>query len=154
LERVSERTAPPGLDNRRARFWQWIRHHTAALIATAADFLTMVACVELAGVRPVPATALGALVGGITNFTINRHYTYHATQMPVGGQVWRFALVSGTSLGLNTAGEALFHNVLGVQYLLARVIVATLVSNGWNYPMLKYFVFKLRPPAADRNQPS
>jgi putative flippase GtrA len=154
LERASAGTAPPGLESRRARFWLWIRHHTAALIATAADYLTMVACVELAGIGPVPATALAALVGGITNFTINRHFTYHATQVPVGTQVWRFALVSGSSLGLNTAGEALFHNVLGVQYLLARVIVSTIVSNGWNYPMLKYFVFKQRPPAADRSQAS
>jgi putative flippase GtrA len=154
LEQVSAGTAPSGLEGRRARFWQWIRHHTAGLIATAADYLTMVACVELAGIRPVPATALAAMVGGITNFIINRRFTYHAAQLPVGGQVWRFALVSGGSLGLNTAGEALFHNVLGVQYMLARVIVSTLVSNGWNYPMLKYFVFKSRPAVADHSQGS
>jgi putative flippase GtrA len=115
-----------------------------AVTATAVDYLTMVACVELGGIRPVPATAIAALVGAVTNFTLNRTFTYHATRTPVGAQVWRFALVSGISLGLNTGGEGLFHHVLGVQYLLARVIVSTIVSNGWNYPMLKYFVFRPR----------
>ena len=34
--------------------------------------------------------------------------------MPARGQAWRYALVSAASLGLNTAGEYLFHDVLGI----------------------------------------
>lgn len=107
----------------------------------------MVGCVEIAHIQPVPATALAALAGAVTNFTVNRRFTYRTRGGPVRDQAWRFALVSAASLGLNTAGEALFHGVLGMQYLLARIIVSTIVSNGWNYPMLKYFVFKARPTA-------
>jgi putative flippase GtrA len=100
-----------------------------------------VGVVELAHIGPVPATAMGAFAGAITNFTINRRFTYHAEAVSVRSQVWRYALVSGMSLGLNTAGEWLFHERLGLQYMAARVIASLIVSNGWNYPMLRFFVF-------------
>ena len=42
---------------------------------------------------------------------------------------------------MNTAGEYLFHHVSDIEYLLARVITSVIVSNAWNYPMQRYFVF-------------
>jgi putative flippase GtrA len=118
-----------------------VRHHTTALTSTAADYVVMIGLVELAGLRPLTATPLSALVGAATNFNMNRRFTYHATDVAVRRQLWRFLLVSATSLALNTAGEGLFHNIFHLQYLLARVITSVIVSNGWNYPMMKYFVF-------------
>lgn len=126
---------------RGARFWQWVRHHAAAVVATTADYSVMVAAVELLRIGPVPATAIGALAGGITSFSMNRRFTYGSAGVTVGSQAWRYALVSAASLGLNTAGEYLFHAVLGIQYLAARVITSVIVSNAWNYPLQRYFVF-------------
>lgn len=126
----------------RARLAEWLRHNAAAVLATAVDYGTMIACVELAGLAPVAATPIGAFAGAITSFTANRHFTYHgASTVGVRAQAWRYALVSGVSLGLNTAGEYLFHHVWGLQYMLARVITSVIVSNAWNYPTMKYFVF-------------
>ena len=45
----------------------------------------------------------------------------------------------------------LLHEVAGMQYLLARVIASVIVSNGWNYPMLRFFVFS-NPVGARMNQ--
>jgi putative flippase GtrA len=115
-----------------------------SIFTTVIDYLVMIGCVELAHWRPVPATAVAALVGALTNFTINRSFTYRATDAAVAGQSWRYALVSAASLGLNAAGEALFNGVLRLHYLLARVITSTIVSNGWNYPMQRFFVFSRR----------
>ena len=106
----------------------------------------MITCVEALHLRPVVATLIGATCGATTNFFVNRRFTYQAVGVRVSRQIWRFALVSGTSLALNAGGEYLFHNVLGLQYVLARVITSVIVSNGWNYPMLRYFVFSNRPP--------
>lgn len=127
--------------------WQWVRHHTTSVASTVVDYSVMIACVELGHVRPVPATVAGALAGAVTNFTVNRTFTYRATDAAVAGHAWRFALVSATSLGLNAAGEALFNGVLGLQYLLARIITSVVVSNAWNYPMLRFFVFSRRAPS-------
>ena len=124
---------------------QWFRHHTVSVVSTVADYAVMVACVELAALRPVPATVVGAVAGAATNFTLNRVFTYHATEEAVGGQTWRYAIVSVASLGLNAGGEALFNGVLGLQYLLARLITSIVVSNFWNYPMQRFFVFSPRP---------
>ncbi|HVZ74440.1 MAG TPA: GtrA family protein [Polyangia bacterium] len=137
--------APAAPPRSRATLWQWLRHHVASVVATAVDYGVMIACVELAHVAPVPATAIGALAGGASNFALGRAFTYHAESEPLGGQAWRYALVSGGSLALNAGGEALFHNVLGLQYLLARVITSVVVSNAWNYPLQRFFVFSRRP---------
>jgi putative flippase GtrA len=122
-------------------FWQWMRHHAASVIATAADYLVMIAGVELAHLRPVVATPIGAFAGGVTNFMLGRRFTYQRTDVPPAGQAWRYAIISGASLGLNTAGVYLFHDALHIEYLLARVITSVIVSNAWNYPMQRYFVF-------------
>jgi putative flippase GtrA len=112
------------------------------VLATAVDYGLMVAFVEVGGLPPVKATALGALGGAITSFTMNRYFTYRlAATAAVSHQAWRYALVSLVSLALNTAGEYLFHNRLHVQYFVARIVTSVIVSNAWNYPMQRFFVF-------------
>jgi putative flippase GtrA len=122
-------------------FRQWVRHHTGSLISTAVDYAVMVACVELLSIRSVPATVVGALCGAITNFTLGRRFVYRVDHRPVGPAAWRYVLVSAAGLALNAGGEHLLNNVLGLQYLLARLITSILVSNGWNYPLQRFFVF-------------
>ena len=121
-----------------------MRHHATALLSTGVDYSAMVMLVELAHLQPVVATVVGASCGAVTNFLINRTFTYQAREGRVREQAWRFVLVSGASLGLNALGEYTFHNVFGLQYMLARVITSIIVSNGWNYPMLRFFVFSVR----------
>lgn len=130
---------------------QWLRHHVAALVATVVDYAFMVSCVELAGLPPVPATVVGALAGAIVNLTMGLRYTYRVGPGALGPYVWRYALVSGASLGWNAGGEALFHHVLGLRYVLARVLTSVIVSNAWNYPMQRTFVFSL-PGASTRGR--
>jgi len=125
-------------------FWQWVRHHAASIAATVADYLTMILGVELVHLSPVAATPIGAFAGAVTNFILGRRFTYQRTDVPARAQAWRYTIVSAASLGLNTAGEYLFHDVLGIEYLLARVIASVIVSNAWNYPLQRYFVFSAR----------
>jgi putative flippase GtrA len=139
---VTER--PPAALQGRSTLWQWVRHHLSSVLSTVVDYGVMVGCVELLHVRPVPATVFGALVGATTNFTLNRTFTYHATSTAVTGHLWRYAIVSAASLALNAGGEELFNGVLGMHYLLARVITSVVVSNAWNYPMQRLFVFSRR----------
>ena len=127
--------------------WEAVRHATTSIMATIVDYLTMILLVSFAGMRPVPATAIAASAGAVTSFTFSRYFTYHATHIAAGHQMWRFVLVSGSSLGLNTLGEYLLHDRVGLQYILARVITSLTVSCAWNYPMLKFFVFSGRPPS-------
>jgi putative flippase GtrA len=133
-----------------SRFWEWIRHHFAAIIATAIDYGTMLAAVELAHLGPVAAVPIAAAMGAVTSFTLNRYFTYRvATQSSLRGQLLRYTLVSGASLGLNTLGEYLFLKT-HLHYFLARVLTSIIVSNVWNYPLMRFFVFSQNGGTARR----
>jgi putative flippase GtrA len=110
----------------------------------------MFAAVKLIHLTPVVATVIGASGGAITNFGVNRSFTYRAGQGRATGQLWKFVVVSAASLGLNALGEYTFFGLLGLQFMLARVITAIIVSNGWNYPMLRFFVFSRRSKSKSR----
>lgn len=118
------------------------RHQLGALVATAVDFATMIATVELGLCGPVAATAVGALTGATVNFWLSRTWIFAATGGGTFAQALRYAAVSLASLGWNTVGEYVAVHWLGLQYVMGRVIVAVLVSVGWNYPMHRNFVFR------------
>lgn len=119
----------------------------SSLAAAVVDFGIMVACVEALHMRPVPATVAGAACGAITNFLMGRYWTYQRRDIAARGQAVRYALVSAASLGWNAAGEHLLADVLHVQYVLSRAITALIVSNAWNYPLQRFFVFGERRSA-------
>lgn len=128
----------------RATFRLLLKHQLASVITTAVDFGTMIGLVELAHANPVWATPVGATAGAVTNFLLGRRLVFAGGGGNLAGAGVRYALVSLCSLGLNTAGEHLLFAVLGVQYLLARALVAIAVSLLWNFPMQRYFVFPQR----------
>jgi putative flippase GtrA len=118
------------------------RHQIGAIVATGIDFGTMSVLVSFLGLAAALATAIGAAVGGISNFLLGRHWIFSAGDGHAGQQARRYVLVSAMSLGLNSGGEYILHDRLGIQYLLARVVVASLVSVGWNYPVQRSFVYR------------
>jgi putative flippase GtrA len=118
------------------------RHQVGAILATGIDFGTMSALVVLLGLPAALATAVGAAVGGTSNFLLGRHWIFSAQDGQAGEQGIRYVLVSAVSLVLNAAGEYLLHDRLGLQYLLARGIIASLVSVVWNYPVQRMFVYR------------
>ena len=117
------------------------RHQVGAFIATVVDFGTMIACVEGLGVSAVRATALGAALGGITNFALGRTWIFRRQSGQLGGQAVRYALVSAAGAGWNALGEHFLHDLAHVQYIVARAFVSLFVSLLWNYPMQRQFVF-------------
>ncbi len=120
-----------------------LRHQVGATAATLVDFSTMIAVVH-AGLTPVAGTACGAAAGAITNFTLSRRWIFQAEADHAGAQAVRYFAVSLASLLLNAAGEHLLHDLLHVQYVLARAIVAVTVSVSWNFTMHRIFVFRRR----------
>ena len=105
------------------------------------DFSTMTILVELGHLPPVAATVLGAAAGGVTNFVLGRRWIFRAHEHHVGPQALRYAMVSAASAGLNAVGEQIVYGFLGLQYIVARAVVAIVVSLVWNYPMQRSFVF-------------
>jgi putative flippase GtrA len=123
--------------------WQTLgRHQLGALAATTADFATMIFAVERLGLTPVFATAIGATVGAIANFTLGRVWIFRLHAGQWSAQAARYALASGASAGWNTLGEYLVHDAALVPYVSARLVVSVAVSLLWNFPVHRWFVFR------------
>ena len=130
------------------------RSQITAMAATAADYSTMVALVELAGFDYRVAVAAGALAGAVLNFCANRAWAF-GSEAPTIASMIRYALVSGGSLGLNVACVWLVTEGTGVPYYLTKIAVAVVIGLGWNYPLHKYWVFPAaRHSAAAREEMS
>ena len=125
-------------------FWKsFSRSQVASAAATALDFGVLVILVEWAGLWYVPATALGAFAGAVLNFTLNRSWSFQATEGRWNRQAWRYGLVSGGSLLLNSGGVYGFTEWSGVTYLSSKIVTSLLVGVFFNFPLHRYFVFRL-----------
>jgi len=119
----------------------FLRSALTSLFTTGLDFLTLVTAVELFGVNYVLATWLGTVVGSLSNFGINRAWAFRGSALKLSWQLARFVLVQVGASALNTVGVWLLVRFAGVPYLAAKLVVATLVAVGWNYPLNHAVVF-------------
>ncbi|WP_342378190.1 GtrA family protein [Myxococcus stipitatus] len=112
----------------------------AGAIATAVDFALVLALVEWMNLLPAWATVLGALLGAVVNYSINRVLTFRSTAA-VGRQMVRYAVVSGTSALLNAGGVALLTLHPQLAYTLGWWLVRGVVYFAWNLPLQRDYVF-------------
>lgn len=118
------------------------RAWVAAAIATVVDYGSFTLLIEAVGIYTGTARALGALLGAIANFTLNKVYTFRTRDSSVLVEVPRYAAISLTSLLLNTVGVILLTEGLRWNPLLAAAVVGSVVSLGWNLPLHRVFVFR------------
>jgi putative flippase GtrA len=126
------------------------RHQIAALIATGADFASMIALVEIARLSPPVSTLLSAVVGGVVNFTLSRRWAFHTRHAgTVRSQALRYAAVSLGGALVNAGALALVLGGAAVPYPLGRAAVSIAVSLLYTYPLHTRFVFRVAsiPPA-------
>lgn len=127
----------------RVPFWHSFgRAQVASFAATAVDFGTLFFATEVLHVWYVASTGLGALLGALTNFVLNRFWSFEATHVQWGPQAMRYALVSGGSLGLNMFGVYAFTEFFGVKYGISKILTSVLVGVLFNFPLHRRYVFK------------
>lgn len=127
-----------------------VRHQAGALLSTLVDFSVMMAAVSLGGIAPAAGTALGAACGGLVSFMLGRRWIFRSAEGRPAAQGARYALVSLTSLLLNSGGEHLLASVAHLQYVASRIVVSVAVSVLWNFPMQRSFVFRAPTPSKSR----
>jgi putative flippase GtrA len=127
---------------RRGFLRSFSRSALVSLLTTALDFGILVALVELAGVHYVLATWLGTLVGSLSNFIINRRWSFGATAAPPEPQLARFVPVQAGASALQTGGVWVLTRFAGVTYVGSKLAAAVVVYLIWNYPLNRLFVFR------------
>lgn len=121
------------------------RHQVAALIGTSADFLAMIALVEVAKLAPPGATVLSAMAGGLVNFSVSRAWAFRKRHRgTMTSQAARYAMVSLGGALLNGLLLAAVLAAASLPYLFARIGVAALVSVLYTYPLHTRVVFRVQ----------
>ena len=118
------------------------RSQVASGVATAVDFGLLFTLTEIFRVWYVVSVAIGAAMGAVTNFLMNRHWSFEATHQAWRGQAMRYVAVSLGSLLLNTGGTWAVTELGHVPYGISVVLVSLAVGFLYNYPLQRYFVFK------------
>ncbi|MES2187014.1 MAG: GtrA family protein [Pseudomonadota bacterium] len=122
----------------------FVKYAAVGAVGTAGHYATLVLCVELLHMPPAPASALGAVVGAVTNYLLNRRFTY-GSQLPHGATLPKFAATALLGVGLNAGLMALLAGALGLHYLLSQC-VATVLIMAFTFLLNTAWTFKPRRP--------
>lgn len=122
-----------------ALFRQFTAFFGVGLAAALVHYGVLVALVEGAGIRPVPATLCGYVAGGLVSYALNRRHTYasarsHAEAGP------RFALVALVGFGLTALLMHALVDRLGAPYLPAQLLTTGVVLV-WSFLAHKLWTF-------------
>jgi putative flippase GtrA len=123
-----------------AAFW---RSALTSAGATLSDFLTATLLVAAAA-APGPATFIGCVVGGAVAFAASRRFAFRsrAAATPEG---LRFLAVWLANAALNAGLVALLARArasVSLPFAAIWLLVRGVVYAGFNYPLLRWFVFR------------
>lgn len=112
-------------------FDQFLRFAGVGIIGTICQYLTLITLVTVFRVNAVLASTLGFVLGGIVNYYLNYHYTFHSKK---GHQETsaKFFTVAVLGLAMNGGMMHLGTEIFSVHYIVAQV-VATGVVLIWNF---------------------
>ncbi|WP_316744881.1 GtrA family protein [Pedobacter antarcticus] len=93
------------------------------------------------GINKFAANGIGFSAAVISNFLINRNWTFKGTRAKAAPQFTAFLMVSVIGLLLNSGIIYLLDNILHVNFYLSKAIAIFLVFF-WNFSANYFFVFK------------
>ena len=97
---------------------------------------------------PIAAAAFcGAAAGAVMNFAWNKYIAFRDRSPISPHQLARFGLVAVATAVLMAVAMQVVAVVLGVPYLVAKLICAAFVFAAWTYPAQRRLVFRRPAPA-------
>ncbi len=114
----------------------------ASLLATGVDFLLTILLVQVVGWPSLASSIAGTLCGGITHFLVSRNWVFRAQEQRWSRQLHRYLLVWTGNLLLNGSLFFLLTHYIGINYVLAKIVIAISIAVFYNYTLQKRFVFK------------
>lgn len=116
----------------------------SSLLATAVDAIVYQLVLFVALGRYGSAAAIAAVAGALTNFFVNRYWTFHAGQEKLHWQGLRYAVMSLLTFLCLRALLWLFIEVAGmgmrIAWLPAKILAFVLVS----FPLQQIWVFRAK----------
>ena len=121
----------------------FFRANVASLSASFCDYLLTFVLIHFFRVYNLPSAIAGTIFGGIVNFLIGRFWAFKASSAAFNSQSRKYFLVWVGNLILNSAGFYLLDEVFEFKAMIAKVATSLIVSLAYNYPLQKWYVFKI-----------
>lgn len=118
---------------------QFIKFTGVGFVSAIGHYGLLITLVQIAAVPAVPASAAGALLGALINYSLNYRYTFRSTRQHREA-VLRFAVVASVGLILNTLFMWVGVELIGAHYLLSQVVTTGLVMI-WSFAGNRFWTF-------------
>ena len=134
----------------------FLKAQVAAFLGAIADYGLMIVLTEAFKLHFAFSILISGTVGAIINFSINRFWVFKnqsGYSSPINSQLLKFGLVVLGSISLKSFGTLILQNAYQIDYRIGRVITDLFVSYGFNYPLIKYWVFRIngKQPVIESN---
>ncbi|GGF24297.1 GtrA family protein [Flavobacterium limi] len=131
---------------RKKAIYTFLQAQIAAFLGGITDYGLMIVFTEVLKLHFTFSILISGTVGAIINFSINRFWVFKnqsGYSSPINNQLFKFTLVVLGSITLKSVGTLIFQKVFQVDYRIGRLITDLFVSYGFNYPLIKNWVFKV-----------
>ncbi|MCM0667037.1 GtrA family protein [Flavobacterium tyrosinilyticum] len=125
----------------------FLQAQVAAFLGGITDYGLMILLTEVCKLHFTFSILISGTIGAIINFSINRFWVFKnqfGYSSRINSQLFKFALVVLGSISLKSSGTLILQKVFQIDYRIGRLITDSFVSYGFNYPLIKYWVFKTK----------
>lgn len=134
--------SPAKIARWRNEFHVFMKAQLSSFIGGITDYGIMIALTELFHLFYPVSIVLSGMLGAVINFSINRYWAFNQRNEDKSVQLKRFVFVVAGSIALKSSGTYFFTELLHFDYKLVRLGVDALVSIGFNFTLMKYWVFR------------
>ncbi len=124
------------------RYRQFLTYSVGGIIASIIDFGLLYSLTEFVGLWYLASASIAVLLAATFNYLWQRNVVFNKSGQSMLGQAFRFIIISGIAILLNIALLYVAVDMLGLWYMLAKVIVTGIVLI-WNFLGNKYYTFKM-----------
>ena len=119
---------------------EFVKFGVVGISGVGIDFFVTWLCKEKIGINKYVSSALGFSLAVISNFLLNRYWTFEATSQDLTEQFLRFAIIAALGLAINTFLLIIFVRYIKINFYITKLLVIGLVFF-WNFYMNYLFTF-------------
>ncbi|WP_231426175.1 MULTISPECIES: GtrA family protein [Pedobacter] len=123
----------------------FLKAQLSAFSGGVTDYGMMILLTEKLGIHFTISILISGTIGGIVNFCINRYWAFKDQSAYLISPRMQFIRFFGVVLGsitLKSTGSYLLNQSFDLDYRIGRLLIDSMVSYGFNYPLMKLWVFK------------
>lgn len=121
---------------------RFLKYSVVGVSTFVFDLLILLCFIDVLGLDPVASAAIAYLIAVSVNYMLSRHFVFMGSLREVGSGYLLFVVIALFGAALVTSGMYVLATILGVHYMVSRVLIAA-ISGFWNYLMNLYVNFKV-----------